>query len=297
VRCIECEEIELARVSDARPTQTLPVPCAALDGFPAGRGRAELTRRRLLQWGVAGLASVYAAHELGWDEVWESVAAAAADPPQRCLLLLYLAGGNDGLNTLPPGGGADYSAYTAARPVLHRIQGASLKDGTGKVTAVGSQPIAGTPLAFSNPLVSSAGGGDNGAGGGLDTLYAGGGLALIPAADVLNYSLSHFDNSDMWFSGLTSGIKSTGWLGRWIDRNGDPANPLQAISIDTALSKAIRTAHMPVCAIPSLSALGFGYGFNGTYPASSTAPNVALNTELNALAGLVAGPDNAYLAG
>ena len=100
----------------------------------------------------------------------------------------------------------------------------------------------------------------------------------------------------MWFSGLTSGIKSTGWLGRWIDRNGDPANPLQAISIDTALSKAIRTAHMPVCAIPSLSALGFGYSFNGAgYPTSSTAPNVPLNAELNALAGLVADPGNAYL--
>jgi uncharacterized protein (DUF1501 family) len=296
MRCIECEEIELARVSDARPTQTLPVPSAALDGFPAGRGRAELSRRRLLQWGVAGLASVYAARELGWDEVWESVAAAAEDPPARCLLLLYLAGGNDGLNTLPPAPGADYTAYANARPALHRLTGPSLKDGTGKVTTVGSQPIAGTPLAFSNPLVSTAGGGDNGTGGGLDTLYAGGGLALMPAADVLSYSLSHFDNSDMWFSGLTSGIKSTGWLGRWIDRHGDPANPLQAISIDTALSKAIRTAHMPVCAIPSLSALGFGYSFNGAgYPTSSTAPNVPLNAELNALAGLVAGPDNADL--
>ena len=36
-RCIECEEIELARVRDERPQQKMPVPYAALDGFPAGR--------------------------------------------------------------------------------------------------------------------------------------------------------------------------------------------------------------------------------------------------------------------
>ena len=58
MRCIECEEIELARVRDERPGQTLPIPYAALDGFPAGRSPADLTRRRLLQWGVAGFASV-----------------------------------------------------------------------------------------------------------------------------------------------------------------------------------------------------------------------------------------------
>ncbi len=77
MRCIECEEIELARVRDERPAQTLPIPYAALDGFPAGRSPRDLTRRRLLQWGVAGLASVYGAKALGFEQVWESVAAAA----------------------------------------------------------------------------------------------------------------------------------------------------------------------------------------------------------------------------
>ena len=73
-RCIECEEIELARVRDELPQQKMPVPYAALDGFPAGRTPRELTRRRLLQWGVAGTASIYGAQQLGWDQVWESVA-------------------------------------------------------------------------------------------------------------------------------------------------------------------------------------------------------------------------------
>src|SRR5881628_3221465 len=110
MRCIECEEIELARVRDARPAQTLPIPYAAMDGFPTGRSPADLTRRRLLQWGVAGFASVYAAKELGFEQVWESIAAAADAPQQNVLVLLYLAGGNDGLNVVMPNGAGDTAA-------------------------------------------------------------------------------------------------------------------------------------------------------------------------------------------
>jgi uncharacterized protein (DUF1501 family) len=298
MRCIECEEIELARVHDARPTQMLPVPYAALDGFPAGRERSALTRRRLLQFGVAGMASVYGPKALGWDSVWESVAAEADAPTGNCLLLLYLAGGNDGLNALIPADPADYSAYVAARPVIHRGQGAT----AGGV--VGSQPLkgsAGSQLAFANVMVSTGGGGDNGVADlGLDTLYgdgsggAGSDLAVMPAVDALNFSLSHFDNSDLWFNGNPGGVVSTGWLGRWIDRNGSPDNPLQAISIDTALSKSIRTAKNPVCAIPSLGALGFSMNAGFASP-SGTASTVDVNAQMSALASVPVGDDNLYL--
>jgi hypothetical protein len=57
-RCVECEEIELANVHDARPSQILPIPRMALAGFPEGRSPAALTHRRLLQFGAAGFASV-----------------------------------------------------------------------------------------------------------------------------------------------------------------------------------------------------------------------------------------------
>src|ERR1700712_2840702 len=108
MRCIECEEIELAGGGEGLPSQRLPIPFAAMDGFPAGRSSADLTRRRLMQWGVAGMASVYGAKQLGWDSVWESVAAASEDAAtDKCLVLLYLAGGNDGLNVILPTG--DYS--------------------------------------------------------------------------------------------------------------------------------------------------------------------------------------------
>src|ERR1700712_3654747 len=118
MRCIDCEEIELARVSDAAPSQTLPIPYAALDGFPAGRASSDLTRRRLLQWGVAGVASVYGAKTLGFEQIWESVAEAAEAGPNNALVLIYLAGGNDGLNIVMPNGASSdptvveqYNAY------------------------------------------------------------------------------------------------------------------------------------------------------------------------------------------
>ena len=115
MRCIECEEIELARVRDERPTQTLAVPHAALDGFPAGRSPGALTRRRLLQGGVAGLASVYGAEGAGWESIWESVAAEGAPLDQNCLVMLYLTGGNDGLNTIVPNGPPTTPPTTRAR--------------------------------------------------------------------------------------------------------------------------------------------------------------------------------------
>ena len=265
MRCIECEEIELARVSDARPSQKMPVPYAALDGFPAGRTPRDLTRRRLLQWGVAGMASIYGAKELGWDTIWESVAAANA-AEEKCLVLLYLAGGNDGLNVLIPqrsrrlgvlpGRAAGDPPHARCRP---------------SGTHLGSLPLpgpGGAALAFANPVVS--GRGNNGdAIYGLDKLFgdgtggAGSDLAVMPAVDAKQYNLSHFDNSDIWFKASNDQNVKTGWLGRWIDRNGNGTNPLQAISIDTALSKAIRTQNNPVCAIPSLPFNGFIYSSGG----------------------------------
>jgi len=304
-RCIECEEIELARVRDELPQQKMPVPYAALDGFPAGKTARELTRRKLLQWGIAGTASIYGAQQLGWEQVWESVANANEAATDKCLVLIYLAGGNDGLNWILPNDAKDYAAYVTARPEIHRAQGLTAAGGR-----VGSKPLpgpGGAALSFANTIVSKNGGGDNsdarfafaagGEGYGLDTLLgdgsggAGSDLAIMPAVDAKQYSLSHFDNSDIWFAASNDQNTKTGWLGRWIDRNGSSDNPLQAISIDTALSKAIRTDSKPVCAIPSLPMSGFTHSqssFGGT--------NTNLNTQVRDLAALQAGAGNAYLA-
>ncbi|MDX6642070.1 MAG: hypothetical protein QOD76_32 [Solirubrobacteraceae bacterium] len=299
-RCIPCEELELARVHDTRPVQTLPVPAAALAGFPEGRSGAGVTRRRLLQYGVAGFASVYGPKMLGWESIWEAAAAEALAPTNNVLVVLYLAGGNDGLNTIVPNAPADYNKYVQLRPAIHRGQGPT----AGGV--VGSMPIPATGgnLAFANPVVSSAGGGDNGdANFGFDTLYGDGlggassDLAILPAVDYMPPNLSHFESSDYWFSGALAQL-STGWLGRWLDAYGSHTNPLQAVSLDTALSKSIRTSSAPVCAISSFSALGFsmrppsgGYGSPGGTPSA-----VDANTQIRNLAGVPAGAGNAHLA-
>lgn len=305
-RCIECEELQLARVSDQRPSQVLPVPAAALDGLPEGRDSGALSRRRLLQGGVAGFASVYGSKLLGFQEVFEAAVAQAAPSDQNCLVLLYLAGGNDGLQLAVPGSGiaGDYNAYVAARTALHRDVGAST---SGRV---GSQPIpgCGNTLNWANTVVSTPGtggiAGDNGSSTwGFDTLYgnglggSGSDLAILPAVDYTPASLSHFDSADYWFAGALQGL-STGWLGRWVDNNGTEANPLQAVSIDTALSKAIRTAKHPVCAIsPQQSGLApslkFSMRTNAGYDSPPTGgSNADLNAEMDALAATAAGnPD------
>jgi uncharacterized protein (DUF1501 family) len=301
-RCVECEEIELANVHDARPSQILPIPRMALAGFPEGRSPAALTRRRLLQFGAAGFASVYAPRVLGWESVWESaVADAAGSPPPKALVLLYLAGGQDGLNVIVPSSGTDYAAYVAKRPMIHRGQGPST---SGANALVGSTIVPGTGgnLAFANPLVSTAGGGDNGnATYGFDLLYgttggggAGSDLALLPAVDYMPPNLSHFTSSDYWFAGDLN-ILATGWLGRYLDVYGSPTNPLQGISIGQSLSKALRPAAAPVCTISSLSSLGFrinpGYGGPGGAP-SAVDPNAVIAQ----LAAAAATAGNTHLA-
>ena len=289
-RCIECEEIQLARVADARPSQTLPIPHAALTGERPGR----FNRRSLLAGGVAGLASVYGSRLLGFEEIFEAASAEAATNA-NCLVLLYLAGGNDGLNTILPGpslnSGADYANYVAQRATLHRTQDAG---------ATGSTEIAGTggQLSWAN-VVTAAG---NGSSRGFDTLYgagtggAGSDLAIMPAVDYLPYSMSHFDSSDYWFAGALSAL-TTGWLGRWIDRNGSASNPLQGISLDTSLSKALRTSLNPVCAINSFSTLGFSMkDIGGIALPKGTSPPADIDAAMTQLGAVAAQPDNLALA-
>ncbi len=303
MRCIECEEIELARVRDAAPTQTLPIPAAALDGLPEGRDSGALTRRRLLQSGVAGFASVYGGSKLlGFEEVFEAAVADAAPAAGNCLVVLYLAGGNDSLNTMPPGSGAaaEFNAYTAARPTLGRVAGANAGGRFGTTDLPGTGGV----VSWANAAVSGVS--NNGGDAGFDTLFGGGygtsdgNLAVLPGVDYTPANLSHFDSSDYWFSGALQ-AQTTGWLGRWIDRNGSASNPLQAISLDSALSKSIRTAVNPVCALPNLYDLGFRMNAVGGYgmPPYSGGPGPSsanINAEMAALAGMAAADGNAYLS-
>src|SRR5476651_505287 len=180
-RCTDCEAIALATVQDRSASQLMTIPRLAVAGFADGRDSRALTRRRLMQCGAAGVASVYAPRLLGWQSVWES-AVAEATPMANAVVVLYLAGGQDGMNVIVPNSSTDFPLYAQNRPMIGRIQGPS---GGGKV---GSLPVPGSggALAFAAPTVSTPGGGDNGSTTyGFDTLYgagdggAGSNLALL----------------------------------------------------------------------------------------------------------------------
>jgi uncharacterized protein (DUF1501 family) len=259
LKCADCARSDSA-ASDLRPDSLLPIPADALSGWRDGRpGTAGVTRRKLLRNGVLGFAAVYGASQLSFEEVWESAVAQAAEPMQKSLVVVYLNGGNDGLNCFVPSSAPEFTKYQTLRPTIARVQG------PGMGTSVGTTIMAntGSTLAFSNKLVSGTAADQNGDTMGFDTLYGdgtggpGSDLAIIPAADYNPPNRSHFESRDYWFAGALSQLQ-TGWLGRWLDTYGSTSNPLQAVSLDSNLSKQIRSATAPVCALEGLQGVGFG---------------------------------------
>ncbi len=288
LKCADCAHSD-SLDHDLRPTSMLPIPAEALAGFPDGVPHAKRTsrgldRRTFMRNGLLGMASVYSASKLDWGSIWESAIAQADGPMQKSIVCIYLNGGNDGLNAIVPTTGADFTAYTTARANIARVVGPSIGGKVG-TTVMGNSG----GLSFANPLVSGVG--NNGDTKGFDTLYGDGSgglgsdLAVFPAADYKPANLSHFESRDYWFAGALQGMQ-TGWLGRWLDNYGSPDNPLQAISLDSSLSKQIRSNTAPVCAIESLNGSSF------------TVPNVSstnANAEVAKLAGIPAGAGNAAL--
>jgi uncharacterized protein (DUF1501 family) len=274
LKCADCARSD-SRVIGLRPTSQVDIPVEALAGFPDGppRSRRSLNRRSFLRGGMIGVASVYSMTRLSWDSIWDAAAADAAAGPNKALVCIYLNGGNDGLNTIVPIAGSQYSAYVAKRGNIARALGPSGGGNVGTTVMGGT----GSALAFANPGVSGAG--NNGDTKGFDTLYgdgsggAGSDLAVFPATDYTPPNLSHFESRDYWFAGALEELQ-TGWLGRWLDSYGSTSNPLQAVSLDSSLSKQIRSSRAPVCAIESLTGTSFqiqGTGFNANNLVASLA--------------------------
>jgi uncharacterized protein (DUF1501 family) len=257
LKCADCARSDSA-LTDVRPDGHLEIPAEAMFGFPeSDTQRGGLTRRRMLRNGVAGVAAVYGASALNWEVVWNSVAAQAAEPMKKSLVIIYLNGGNDVLNTIVPTETNQYGKYKSFRPTIAR---GLPTDTTGIGTTLFDPAVNGGAnpdgLAWANPLVSGTGLGKNGDTKGLDTMYSAGDLAVFPAADFNPSNQSHFEARDYWFAGALSALP-TGWVGRWLDTYGSADNPLQAISLDTNLSKQIRSSKAPVCALDNLDGVRF----------------------------------------
>lgn len=122
----------------------------------------------------------------------------------RVLVVVQMNGGNDGLNTLVP---AHAGTYFDARPTLHVAE-------QDIVTLAGSTYGLHPAL---RPLVP---------------LWDAGRLTGVEAVGFMEgQTRSHFQSMDLWWSGIPGQERTTGWLGRWLDRTGDVDDPLRAIAL------------------------------------------------------------------
>jgi uncharacterized protein (DUF1501 family) len=216
-----------------RQGQMVPIPRAVLEGQTAG-----MCRRDFLRNGAVAFLTVYGASMLSWDRVWEAAAAQAATPATDPILVsIFLDGGNDGLNTLVPVLGNDYAAYVTKRPHI-------------ALNPTDCLPLGGpanTDVWKWNPNAT-----------GFQSLYDAGKMAVIPAVDYSPPDLSHFHSRAFWQAGELDPTPATGWLGRWIDQNGEADNPLQAISAGWSLDGSLKSADKPVAVLSSIEDAQFG---------------------------------------
>jgi uncharacterized protein (DUF1501 family) len=191
-------------------------------------GEGALTRRQLIGRGIAAGLTVYAAQAMPVARIFEAAEAAHAQAPDAPILVsVFLPGGCDLLDTIVPLD--QYGRYADLRPDVKQDQPARLGS-----TGLGVHPS----------LTAGIGGGVRG-------LFEAGKVGLMPGIDYANYDLSHFHSRHFWETGLITPNSATGWLGRMLDRGGNPDNPLQGVSMSGALSPALRSASAPVAALSS----------------------------------------------
>ncbi len=188
--------------------------------LPAGTG---MDRRSFLLRSAGLALSVYGANAAA-GALEEGVAVAAESGPQPVLVSIFLSGGIDGLSVLAP---YQDAKYLSLRPSL-------------KVTA-------GTPLTEDPRLVWHP------AADALRGLYAAGKVSVIPAMGYTSPNQSHFTSRHFWEVGSLDVQARTGWLGRYLDRVGEPNNAIQGLSLAGQLSPTLATSNVAVAATSSIT--------------------------------------------
>ncbi len=192
--------------------------------LPAGTG---LDRRTFLLRSAGALVSVYGASMLSPRAFDEGIAeASAAAPSQPVLVSIFMEGGWDALSVLAP---VKEARYKELRPAL------GLAEASGKVFSE-DENLMWHPAAA-----------------GLAELHDEGKVTVFPAIGYKPADESHFTSRHYWEVGQLSANVRTGWMGRYLDRAGEPGNPLQGLSLDYSLAPALATETMPVAAVSSPS--------------------------------------------
>jgi uncharacterized protein (DUF1501 family) len=190
---------------------------------PAGTG---IDRRRFLFGAAGGLVSVYGAGRVGLGGEALSAGVAEAAATQRSdspiLVSIFLAGGIDALSVLAPL--AD-PTYARLRPTL-------------AVSASDSTPFSEDPSLAWGPAAAP-----------LARLHDAGKLIVMPGSGYTGEDMSHFTSRHYWEVGALDTSARTGWLGRYLDQVGSATNPLQGLSMDSAMNPTLATSRHPVAAI------------------------------------------------
>lgn len=196
-------------------------------------GGLPLTRRQVVGAGLGGALAIWAQRAIPISTALDAAAAQAASAPDAPVLVtVFLPGGADLLDTLVPVG--QYGRYADLRPG----------------TKVGDPPLLGATGLAVNPALAE------GIGGGIKGLFDAGKVGFLPGIDYANPDLSHFHSRHFWETGLVTDRAAPGWLGRWLDRHGSDENPLQGLTLGSALSPVLATASAPVAALESPGDVG-----------------------------------------
>jgi uncharacterized protein (DUF1501 family) len=224
--CRDFSRSQLMRAAAARAGNGLP---AIEPGMPAPAGTG-LTRRSFVLRSAGLAMSVYGASKLGVGAFEEGVARAATAPGQRVLVSVFMPGGVDSMSLLAPVGDPKYAAF---RPTL-ALDGAS------------TTPFAEDSSLHWHPSATP-----------LQTLHGEGKVTVIPAIGYDHPDQSHFTSRHYWEVGALDAAAGYGWMGRYLDRAGDPDNPLQGLSLDSELSPALASSSVPVAAVADPSNYSF----------------------------------------
>jgi uncharacterized protein (DUF1501 family) len=165
--------------------------------------QCEFNRRRFLQWTGA---SVFAG--LATQLSMENLASAASSSPlptnTPILVLVTLYGGNDGLNTVVPFTDPTYQSLRS------------------NIALKSSQLLPFTDsLAFNASMPS------------ISALYAQNKVAIVQGVSYPSPSLSHFQSMAIWQSASLEADVTSGWIGRWLDRQ--PHSPFNAIGVGSTV--------------------------------------------------------------
>ena len=198
----------------------------------------EFNRRRFLQWSGAG---IFAA--LSTQLSLEDLAFAASDSPlplsTPILVLVTLYGGNDGLNTVVPYTDSTYQSVRS-NIALSASEVLPISDGLG----------------FNSSMPS------------INALYGQNNVAVVLGTSYPNPSLSHFSSMAIWQAASLSADVTSGWIGRWLDRQ--PHNPFNAIGIGSTLPPSM-VGEKSVASMVDVGGIGLPWG-----PVASILPRMGV---------------------